>query len=210
MPNILSPDTFDHMALVFAEKNGKAWAPRNQSSRVLLVKGGETEANPTMMERFATTLKGMFIADGATVPDKIDGDGDGAEDYDRIAVLMMNTYYDLSASWQLSGESARTAAVVASIDTFLANLDDVRTGGDGMVAKSGRKHSAGTLAKMSELRTTLKSHYEKVDGIISDEFGVAAKGGELDDDPGEALATGETPESVEAATDAFLVSKETA
>jgi len=206
MPNQLTPDTIDHMALVFGQNDdGRRFAPRNQSARVISVKSGEVvdlDADPEPKPNFLQRLfsKGMWIPDGAVVPDKIDGDGDGAEDYDWIAQLLSQSYSDISSSWMVSNDAARTALVVAVIDAFLANLDDVRSGGDGKVVKAGKRHSAQTIAKLDELKGMMGAAADKI-GALMDE---TEKGGELDDDPGEDLADGETPESIAVATDEFL------
>ncbi len=205
---LLKPETFDELSLVFSQYKGSTWAPRNQSSRVIAIKGSasndtESAKKPTFLQRFAEVLtKGWMVKDDT--PDNIDHDGDGAEDYEQIVRLMMSTYYDLQAALNISGDTARSAAVVASVDTFLANLDDVRDGGDGNVMKAGRKHSAATIARLKKVRAGvdgLGAELDELLGLEDDEE--TSKAGELEDDAGEVLASGETLESLETDVEAF-------
>lgn len=196
-PSILSDVAISELSVIKAlGADGKRWAPRNSEARVIGVKGAPCEdAKPTFLERFANRLtKGWLVKDD--VPDFVDGDGDGTEDVEQIVSVLMAAYYDLSNAMQISGEAARSAAVVASVQTFLANLDDIRSGGEGNVAKAGRAHSAATIARIKDVRAKLKSHLNDVDGMLAD-IAPEEKATELDDDPGEDLAEGETVEALD-------------
>ena len=198
--------------------DGKPWAPRNPGALVLGIKGGPVKTAGGKTVKVAdgapafvpVTLKagiddathvlylskGWLIPDDILVEDKIDGDGDGGEDYSQIAGLIMSTNYDLSSASGISNDTARVAAVVATIDACLANLDDIRSGGEGRVVKAGRKHSADTMTKLEAMR---KKHGEmgaQIDDLMGEPKAddKAKKAGEVDVAP-VVLETGATSAS---------------
>lgn len=158
------PKTISKIAIAELSIMRKGYVGKNADAVAFAVKGEPVEAKPSFLERLATvfgagksdgpavaTEKGWYIPDDVDVPDKIDGDGDGADDYDAIASLLCATYYDIQAAWGIGGESARVACIVAAIDTFRANYADVCSGGEGDVAKGGKRHSAADQKKLDEL-----------------------------------------------------------
>ncbi len=174
MPHRLSQAKAHELSLIFSDYNGQKWQQRNQDAVVLATKGspvgdppgaGQPAAGGSFLDRFATAIKGWFIADDVEVEDNIDGDGDGAEDYERIAWLVISAAGDLQQGFSVSGDTARAALVVATIDTFLSNLDDVRTGGKGEVAKAGARNSKEDRAKLDQI----KEHADAI-GKLHDEL----------------------------------------
>jgi hypothetical protein len=159
----------DELSLVFKTDpaTGAEFAPRNPNATMLAVKAGTGHRDPAFLDRFAKAVKGWFIGNDVEVEDNIDGDGDGAQDYEAIAWLIVNTYQDLAAGFNVMGESGRAALVVATIDTFLANLDDIRGGGEGGVAKAGARHSAADKEHIDAIGTAAAAIKEHVDALTT-------------------------------------------
>ncbi len=213
MKNIISAATISELSLIRAEHKGEKWAPVNPdalvlatkaeaSSRVLIV-GDVThtiakdappfvepllaKASDAMLVDFR--LKGWLVNDDQ--PDTIDNDGDGAADYEGIAMLIYRASSDIGAAMSIGDydeSSARSAAIVATVDAFLKNLDDIRTGGEGDVAKAGAKHSADTKAALGKIKEHAAAIAGHVASMMPDEDDAedAADGGEDDATEGKA------------------------
>ena len=161
----LSEPKIRELSMVLHTYKGQNWRGRNPNAVNFAMKGAAEDAartveiggKPVKVEKAAPAFIEELApsADEATIaefcakgwllpedtPDNIDGDGDGAEDYEKLVSLLMGTYYDLSSAMNISGESARAAAITTTIDTFRKNFEDVCGGGDGDVAKAGARHS---------------------------------------------------------------------
>ena len=152
MPKAISDAMIDELSLVFAEKNGVQWGPINPEARILMVKGAPTPWLSKFVENMKTA-KGALVDDG--VPDRIDNDGDGADDYEAIVSLLMRTNYDLQSACGISDSAARSVAITTVIDNLLESLDAMREGDDvdtvDTKKKAGRRHSAGDQAKLNSI-----------------------------------------------------------
>ena len=190
MPKIhqLSDVAIDELSIVFKHgANGIEYAPRNPDARVLgtkaapvvvpdpaaAAKSGDVVVVPAKKTSFLDKLisrasKGWLVDDG--VPDNIDGDGDGAEDYEQIVSILSGTYYDLQQVMYVNDSEARSMAITTVIDNFLERLDDVRSGGDGAMkggaaAKAGARHSKADMATIGKIGDHAKAIGEHVDAL---------------------------------------------
>jgi len=162
----LSLKAMDELSMVYKHKDGQEWGPRNPEARVLAVKGGKAaeqqtgeKPKPGWFEKAVTAIKALgkkpeevlksWYTDGPVVgdvPDNIDGDGDGASDYNTIVALVTSMGYDLSNACWIQDDDGRSAAVVAIIDNFLEELDKIRTGDS--TGKAGKRHNAADQASI--------------------------------------------------------------
>jgi hypothetical protein len=94
----------------------------------------------SFLDKLASTIKGFYVKEG--VPDNIDGDGDGAADYEQILCLIRDMGNDLSSACWMNDPEMRSAAIVAGIDSFIERFDDLRTGKEDLLTgKAGARHS---------------------------------------------------------------------
>lgn len=177
----ISDIAIQELSLVFAQKDGKEWAPRNPDARVIGLKAGEAEEKKaSFLDRFAKTIKGWYVKDG--VPDNIDEDGDGAEDYELILGLITGMSYDLQSAMWMNDDDMRSAAIVAGIDSFLARLDDVRSGGK-CAKKSGARHSKADKEHIDALADAHQKMGEHLTALGASGYdGGTEDGGDVDDD----------------------------
>lgn len=191
----LSDPTIHELSLVFAQKDGQAWGPRNEEARVLAVKGGKPDRG--VVAKAIDSLKAYFMGDddqvigGSPYPvteaaDNIDGDGDGPEDYNQIVSAVCSLYYDLSGCYQISSDAARSSAIVACIDEFLAGLDKARAPKGDDASKSGARHSEADLERLRAVSAAAKGigqHIEAMNGALK-ELGVTAAHGPVEGEQG--------------------------
>lgn len=179
----LSDAEFTELSII-----GGGYSPRNPDARVLGVKAAPMRSTLSAImstlgfkaeaEKAAQkTEKGWLVS--IEVPDDVDHDGDGAADYELIASLLRNAYYDMSSAAGISSDSARAVAVCTILNNFHQNYSDVYAGGDGEVAKA-------------------RAIVAKADALLANE---------LPDDPGVDRAEGETEESLTLDVEKFLVEK---
>jgi hypothetical protein len=151
----LSGKKLDEMSLIYKTgPDGKAWGPRNPEAMILGTKGG-----PTDTKSWRTALRSVLKGWGVVlddVPDNIDGDGDGAQDYQLIYELLSATYYDLQSAVWMTNDEARSVAVVKLIDSFKAAFEDICSGGMGR--KAGARHSAADMKQLD----SIKDHANKI------------------------------------------------
>lgn len=170
-------------------------APRNPDARVLAVKAAQNPtlgarvadafgikpletsvakkavAQVAKAEEIAAEIvqrdearKGYLVS--IDVPDDIDNDGDGAEDYETCARLIQQAYSDLSSAWGIYSDSARAALVVAVVKSFREAWASVYAGTDDefvtlkAAAKAGKKVSAKDKARYLELRAEMDALLE--------------------------------------------------
>ena len=88
--------------------------------------GVTVKGSAGFLERVKQTFKAVYGPVAIEVDDDIDGDGDGADDYNSIWSLVSNLYWDLSAAWGIFDDEARSVAVKCAIDNFLESLDKMR------------------------------------------------------------------------------------
>ncbi len=191
----LSDVAIDELSIVF--KNGPGgveYAPRNPDARVLGTKGGAVVPDPAAAAKSSEIVtetgtpkkkssfldklisrasKGWLVDDG--VPDNIDGDGDGAEDYEQIVSILSGTYYDLQQVMYVSDNEARSMAITTVVDNMLERLDDVRSGGDGArkggAAKAGARHSKADMETIGKIGEHAKAIGEHVDALSKKDDG---------------------------------------
>lgn len=192
MPPVLITDVAGkELSLIFEKFKGEAWSPVNGDARVITTKG---QPRKTLIE----TIKGYFYpaADvtavsnswpvGEEVPDNIDGDGDGPEDYSAYALAITGAAYDINQAMYLS-EPARSQAIVAVVDEF-------RKGAQAMFGsseKAGRRHSDGDMKHLQAIKEHLdalmpapptETEDEKAMRIAAEESLKAFAVGDLSDD----------------------------
>jgi hypothetical protein len=156
MATRLSDPVIQELSVVFGNLDGKEYAPRNEEARVLSVKGGERG----LVSKAVEALKAYFASNNDLVDvrpypvseaeDNIDNDGDGPEDYNQICYALCGVYNDISQAWCINDDSARSAAIVKAIDSFLLGLDALRAGDDS--EKAGARHSASDKAHIAALK----------------------------------------------------------
>jgi hypothetical protein len=147
---ILSDPTIAELSLIFGTHKGTEWAPRNSQAIVLGMKGAP--ASQSFLDRLVSAFKskGYLVKDDA--PDNVDGDGDGATDYEQLAKLVTGVTYDMNAAYGISDPDARSIATTTALDNFKKNLDDVYSGGDGTAAwKAGARHSKADAAHIDAI-----------------------------------------------------------
>lgn len=165
MPTKITKPVADHLAFVLArDKAGREWAPRNAEAIVLGTKGAPVGDSPKSVKAAIKKFlikKGWFLPsefsynDGpgypvsSDVPDDIDGDGDGASDYNDIVSLMGQAFSDLQTICCVSEEATRSAAIVQCVQRFLSALDEIRSGDD--ADKAGARHSAADKARIAAI-----------------------------------------------------------
>lgn len=166
------------LSLIFGEHKGQAWAPINGEAKVLAVKGAPSGG---FLNRFIETLKGWGSSGwpvSAPVPDNVDGDGDGQDDYNAIVGVLTNTYYDLSAAMSISDDAARAAAVCAVIDNFKACLDRMYAG----EAKAGARHSKTDMQHLGEIAKHASAIGDSLKALGVNADGGSASGADDEDD----------------------------
>lgn len=155
-PTQLTDVSINELSLVFRQRDGSEWAPRNPEALVLGTKAGEVKPNvlEAITAKVAEALKGYFASNddlsfqypvSINVPDDIDGDDDGAEDYNAIASALCRVNYDIQAAFGIGDDEARSLAIVAAIRSFLNGLDALRAGDE---EKAGARHSAADTASL--------------------------------------------------------------
>ena len=230
MPKIhqLSDIAIDELSIVFKHgANGVEYAPRNPDARVLGTKAGAVVPDPasaaqsgaivaapvkkaSFLEKLISRAqKGWLVNDD--VPDNIDGDGDGAEDYEQIISILSSTYYDLQQVMYVNDSEARSMAITTCIDNFLERLDDVRSGGDGAMksgtVKAGARHSKAdmaTIGKMGDTADAMMKHAKAMKGHVAT---LTAPPADAEDaqDGGKDDGTGKDDEATKAAAVAKVV-----
>ena len=161
---LLSDPKVQELSLIFGSHKGEEWAPRNPGATVLGLKGAAVDENthaqlpsPSFLDRLVAAFKGRsdkgwLVKDDT--PDNVDGDGDGATDYEQLASLISGASYDLQSATCISDPDARSVAITTALDNFKKNIDDVYAGGDGTAAwKAGARHSkadAGHIAAIGD------------------------------------------------------------
>lgn len=214
MATKLTDLAINELSLVFANYKGKEWAPRNEEARVLAVKGDE---KTSVIDKVRGALKGYFASnnDLPTAPapfpvseaeDNIDNDGDGPEDYNQIVCALCSLYCDLQGAFQISEDSARSAAIVAMIDSFLKGLDALRAGDDDDdddAEKAGARHSAQDIEQLraiADAMTGLGTHIEAIGGALT-ALGVTGAHGPVAARQGEEEESGPDSSDVDDDTD---------
>lgn len=173
----IKPEILHEMSIVLAKAaDGTEFAPRNPEARVLAVKAKDK----SLVEKAKTALDALkaYFVDAASeepedigvgypvsvdVPDNIDNDGDGADDYNAICSAICAVACDLQSACAISDDDARSAAVVKAIDSFLDGLDDLRGGED--AEKAGARHSAADLASLQSVAEAHAEIAKRVDAI---------------------------------------------
>jgi len=136
MPRGLTDANIEELSLVFAEKDGQLWAPRNRHARVLAVKGA-----PSFLDRLASLL-------GAK---KADPEPEAESDYaaDAVSVkgakgvmqLMPETIGDYGVKDPFSAKQSILAGA-----KLLKALED-QYGGDRVLAAAAYNAGAGAVAQ---------------------------------------------------------------
>jgi len=142
MPRGLTDANIEELSLVFAEKDGQLWAPRNRHARVLAVKGA-----PSFLDRFASML-GMKKAEPETdiVAQAF------AQTYAAKALAVRELFDNMQAAHAMTDPDAREAALRAALDSHF----------DGFETKAGARHSKSDSEKIAAIGDNLaklqKSH----------------------------------------------------
>lgn len=164
----LSDISIQELSLVFAQKDGSEWAPRNPSARVLGVKGGK---KPGFMTRLSETMKAYFSAPdtfqypvSTDVQDDIDNDGDGAQDYNDIASALCRVSYDIQQASCIGDDNARSIAIKVAIDCFLDELKECLSGGS---EKAGARHSKADLEHLNAMKEAHAKMGEHLDALTA-------------------------------------------
>lgn len=155
MAKRLSDGTIGELSLIFKNFKGSEWAPRNDEALVLGTKGAPVEKtdSPFQLPSWLNVVVDMAKKAGgfpvsSDVPDDIDNDDDGADDYNQIVGCVCSLYYDLSSAMGICDDQSRSFAIKIAIDNFLKSLDDLRSGEDDDAMKAGKRHSAADQAKI--------------------------------------------------------------
>lgn len=135
MATQLTDASIDHLALVFREKDGVEYAPRNKEARVLGFKAGATEQETLLRKIVKTAKKALGQLPASDVPEQ------SGSDYDAIAKAIATAFGGLQVAFDTEGD--KSSAVKAAIDGLLTELDAIRG-----VEKAGKRHSAADQAKL--------------------------------------------------------------
>jgi hypothetical protein len=176
----LSDPTIHELSLVFAKKDGVEWGPRNPESRATVKAAAvsEKDARKGFVGELIDKLKSWYT-DGPVVTDTGNSDEAG-EDYNAIVALITTMNYDLQSACWIGQDEGRSAAVVAIIDGFLKQLDELRAPEADDTGKAGARHSAAdkaSIAAIADAHAKLGKAIEaasKAHGAIGD--GVAQLG----------------------------------
>jgi hypothetical protein len=127
------------LSLIFGEHKGEKWLPVNGDARVLALKGAPDADTQSKFARLVDAVKAaMGFPVTSEVADDVDGDGDGADDYNELVPHFGKVASDIQTACGIQDDDARSGAVKTAIDNFFKNTDAAR----GKSAKAGKRHSA--------------------------------------------------------------------
>jgi hypothetical protein len=150
MATQLSDTAITELSLVFAKKDGKDWAPRNEEARVLGLKAGEV-VPATLLDKLKDAVKGWYHGDPGPITKPKGGDDAGdADKKNQIVSEFAKFYSDLQNAFYVNDEDGRSAAVSEMIENFLEKLDKLR-GKSEDTDKAGKRHSSADQAHIDAI-----------------------------------------------------------
>jgi hypothetical protein len=177
VPKAITEASIKALSLIGKFDDGIEYEPRNMQSRVLFVKGGEKK-KPSFLERLLQKA-GVFPV-SADVPDDIDSDNDGSDDYNEIVQNVCSLYYDLQAACQIQDENARSMAIKTAIDGFKEEFLEMCAGAeDDESAKAGARHSAADKASIDAIGEHAAKAKEHSDALSTHVAAMVAEHGRL-------------------------------
>ncbi len=149
MPKITDAN-IQELSLVFAVKDGVEFAPRNPNAKILAVKAKPADQADAIAAAKALLKKAGEWPVTEDVADGVDGDGDGADDYNELTTLLSRTFQDLQQAMYLDSDKARSNAVKTVLDEFKEKIEAAYAGKDAD-KKAGARHSAADKARLDSM-----------------------------------------------------------
>jgi hypothetical protein len=154
MKTQISDAAITELSLVFAQKDGVEWAPRNGNAKVLAVKGAP---KTSFIGKLTETLKAYFTQGESyqwpvSADVTVDGEAGTAERYNALCSALCAVFNDLQQCWMINDDGARSVAIAMALETFEQEYEAFRSGD---AEKAGARHSAADKERMDKIRGSI-------------------------------------------------------